>query len=72
MGVALIYVGEHYVADLLGGMALASVTWRFTGNVAGRSGPFVRNAPDLVTTLIASAPEDIPLPSRNDSARRES
>jgi hypothetical protein len=64
------YMGEHYVADLLGGMALASVAWLFTGNVAGRTGSFVRNAPDLVTTLVASAPEDMPLPSRKESARR--
>ena len=70
MGLALVYIGEHYVADLLGGMALASVAWLFTGNVAGRTGSFVRNAPDLVTTLVASAPEDMPLPSRKESARR--
>jgi len=71
MAVALVYLGEHYVADLLGGMALASGAWLFTGNVAGRIGPSLRDTPDLVTTLAASTPEDMPAASHEESARRE-
>ncbi len=39
MGAALVYLGEHYVVDLVGGMAVAGAAWAWTGHVTARAGP---------------------------------
>jgi hypothetical protein len=51
LGLALVYLGEHYVADLLGGAALAE-TVRLT---APRTGPLVRGLSRVVQTIEARA-----------------
>jgi membrane-associated phospholipid phosphatase len=35
MGLALVYTGEHYLADVLAGVILASLAWWLTGRVKG-------------------------------------
>lgn len=52
MGLALVYMGEHYVADLLAGVAIAAVVWR----VAAAS-PLGRESADGA----AKPPGDTPL-----------
>jgi membrane-associated phospholipid phosphatase len=51
LGLALVYLGEHYVTDLLAGAALAG-TVRFT---APRSGRLVRSVSRIVQALEARA-----------------
>jgi membrane-associated phospholipid phosphatase len=53
LGFALVYLGEHYVVDLLGGAALAGAVWR----LGPRAGPAVARFGRAVAALEARAHE---------------
>jgi membrane-associated phospholipid phosphatase len=53
LGFALVYLGEHYVVDLLGGAALTAAVWR----VGARAGPIAVRARCAVARLEAMAHE---------------
>jgi len=53
LGFALVYLGEHYVVDLLGGAVLASAVWRW----GPRAGPAVARIGRAVAALEARAHE---------------
>jgi membrane-associated phospholipid phosphatase len=42
MGIALVYLGEHYLVDVLAGVAVAAVAWRLARSPWG---PFAARAP---------------------------
>jgi hypothetical protein len=51
LGLALVYLGEHYLIDLIGGAALAQTAW----TVVPRSGPLVRRVSRILQALEATA-----------------
>lgn len=51
LGLALVYLGEHYAVDLLAGLALTGAVRR----LGPRAGPVVRRAGNVVAALEASA-----------------
>ncbi|MGZ6345844.1 MAG: phosphatase PAP2 family protein, partial [Candidatus Limnocylindrales bacterium] len=51
LGLALVYLGEHYVADLLGGLALTESV----RHAAPRAGPLVRSVSHILQHLEAVA-----------------
>ena len=53
LGFALVYLGEHYVVDLLGGAALTAAVWR----VGARAGPIAGRVRCAVARLEAMAHE---------------
>ena len=53
LGFALVYLGEHYVVDLLGGAALTAAVWR----VGARAGPIAVRVRCAVARLEAMAHE---------------
>jgi hypothetical protein len=53
LGVALVYLGEHYVVDLIGGAALTMAVRR----MAPRAGPVFARAGRVVSALEAKAHE---------------
>jgi membrane-associated phospholipid phosphatase len=53
LGYALVYLGEHYVADLLGGLALAEGVRRY----GPRAAPLLRSASRAIQSLEARAQE---------------
>jgi membrane-associated phospholipid phosphatase len=65
LGLALVYLGEHYVADLLAGAALAETVWR----VAPRTGRLVRRVSRVAQALEAWAHETGPVGAAGLEAR---
>jgi membrane-associated phospholipid phosphatase len=53
LGFALVYLGEHYVTDLIAGAALSGAVWRW----GPRAAPLLRRAAGAVTALEALAHE---------------
>jgi membrane-associated phospholipid phosphatase len=53
LGFALVYLGEHYVTDLIAGAALSGVVWRF----GPRAAPLLERAAEAVAALEARAHE---------------
>ena len=53
LGFALVYLGEHYVVDLLGGAALTAAVWR----AGPRAGPFAGRVRRAIAKLEAMAHE---------------
>jgi membrane-associated phospholipid phosphatase len=54
LGFALVYLGEHYVVDLLGGLVLTGIVYRW----GPRAAPALRRLGRVVTMLEALAHED--------------
>jgi membrane-associated phospholipid phosphatase len=53
LGFALVYLGEHYLVDLLGGAALTAAVWR----AGGRAGPLAGRLRRAIARLEAMAHE---------------